>query len=56
MKGETQREEVERSASLEKTGEGVGIRRDVGAEHRGVGEKKVAEGPRGRETVEDGVA
>lgn len=41
MEGETERKEVERRASFEKTGEGVGVRRDMGFEHRGVGNKNL---------------
>lgn len=55
MEGKTVREEVERGASLDETGECVGVWRGVGAKHRGVGEKNVAEGACSRETVDDGV-
>jgi len=42
MEGETEGKEVERRASSEKTGEGVGVRRDMGFEHRGVGNKNLS--------------
>lgn len=38
MEEKTERKEVERGASFEKSGVSVGVRRDMGFEHRGIGE------------------
>ena len=55
MKGKAVREEVEISASLEKTGESVSVWRGVSGEHGGVGEKNVGEGAFRGKTVDHGV-
>lgn len=41
MEGKTERKEVERGASFEKTRVSVGIRRDMGFEHRDIGCKNL---------------
>lgn len=42
MEGETEGKEVEKRASFEKTGEGVGVRRDKGFEHGSIGNKNLS--------------
>lgn len=47
MEGKAKEKEVEGGASLEKTGEGVGVRRDVCVEHGGIGDKDLTVGTLG---------